>query len=68
MSLSKNDWTGHKILALVCSNTTYALFILISEQKHPTTFSDLTIEKAIPIDQYFSCGMYKKNLQYINDH
>lgn len=55
----KEACTGeHRILALVECRSTYALFVIISERPKPASFSDLTIERAIPVDQHFTCGMF----------
>jgi hypothetical protein len=45
----------HRILALVESNSSYALFVFITKKLKPSSISDLSIETAIPIDSYFSC-------------
>lgn len=59
VSLVKQACTGeHRILALVECRSTYALFVIISEKPKPASFSDLTIERAIPVDQHFSCGVF----------
>ncbi|KAF2892289.1 hypothetical protein ILUMI_13885 [Ignelater luminosus] len=55
-SLAQRGWIGEKrILALVEHDSSFAVFIIISEKPQPESFSDLTIERTIPIDQYFSC-------------
>lgn len=65
MSLVQEVCVGdHRILALVECNSSFALFIIISEHPQPKSFSDLTIERAIPIDQYFSCG--KLRIVFLN--
>lgn len=46
----------HKILALVECKSSYALFVFITKKPRPGSISDLTIETAIPINSYFSCG------------
>ncbi|XP_017773443.1 PREDICTED: inositol polyphosphate 5-phosphatase OCRL-1-like [Nicrophorus vespilloides] len=45
----------HRLLALVESDSSYALFILISKQKVPEVFTDLTIDRAFPINHCFNC-------------
>lgn len=46
----------HRLLALVDNQQSYGLFVLISEHLVPQEFTDLTIERAIPIDDNFFCG------------
>ncbi|GJQ87262.1 hypothetical protein Trydic_g8772 [Trypoxylus dichotomus] len=46
---------SYRIFALVECHSSYALFIFESEQKIPTKFSDLTINRIIPIDEHFDC-------------
>lgn len=45
----------HRLLALVDNQQSYGLFVLISEHLVPQEFTDLTIERAIPIDDNFFC-------------
>uniref|UniRef100_A0A1Y1K9C3 Rho-GAP domain-containing protein n=1 Tax=Photinus pyralis TaxID=7054 RepID=A0A1Y1K9C3_PHOPY len=55
-SITQKGWVDEsRILALVEHDSTFALFIIISEKVKPESFSDLTIERAIPIDEHFSC-------------
>ncbi|XP_066260889.1 inositol polyphosphate 5-phosphatase OCRL isoform X1 [Euwallacea similis] len=46
---------SNRILALVEYNKSNALFALVSSRNPPVSFSDLSIETVIPIDQNFSC-------------
>lgn len=56
--LTQKGWIGENhILVLVEHDSCFALFIIISEKPQPESISDLTIERAIPIDEHFSCGL-----------
>ncbi|XP_050314272.1 inositol polyphosphate 5-phosphatase OCRL [Anthonomus grandis grandis] len=46
---------SNRLLALVEYNKSYALFVLISSRNQPKSFSDLSIETVVPIDDSFSC-------------
>ncbi|XP_030753201.1 inositol polyphosphate 5-phosphatase OCRL [Sitophilus oryzae] len=44
----------NRILTLVEYNKSFALFVLVSSRIQPISFSDLSIESVIPLDQNFS--------------
>lgn len=46
-----------RIIALLGKGTTQALAILISSRTPPQVYSDLTIERLLPIDQDFKCNI-----------
>lgn len=46
-----------RIIALLNKGTTYALVILITSRTPPQVYSDLTIERVLPIDQDFKCNI-----------
>ncbi|KAL1498282.1 hypothetical protein ABEB36_009103 [Hypothenemus hampei] len=46
---------ANRVLALVEYNSSHALFVLVSSRCPPVSFSDLSIETVVPIDQHFSC-------------
>ncbi|XP_078050429.1 oculocerebrorenal syndrome of Lowe isoform X2 [Augochlora pura] len=46
-----------RIVALLNKGTTHALVILISSKTPPQVYSDLTIERVLPIDQDFKCNI-----------
>ncbi|XP_046627214.1 inositol polyphosphate 5-phosphatase OCRL isoform X3 [Neodiprion virginianus] len=46
-----------RILALVNKGSTHALVILLTSRTPPRVFSDLTIERVLPIDQDFKCDI-----------
>ena len=49
-------WLKNKrLLALVRQGRTNALVILLTSQSPPQVYSDLTVEKILPIDQDFQC-------------
>ncbi|KAF7273490.1 oculocerebrorenal syndrome of Lowe [Rhynchophorus ferrugineus] len=45
---------NNRILTLVEYNKSFALFVLVSSRVQPISFSDLSIESVIPLDQNFS--------------
>ncbi|KAK9746422.1 Endonuclease-reverse transcriptase [Popillia japonica] len=47
--------SGYRIFAIVECHSSSALFIFETEQRIPTKFSDLTINRIIPIDEHFDC-------------
>lgn len=47
---------SNRILALVEYNNSFALFVLVSSRTQPVSFSDLSIETVVPVDQSFACG------------
>ncbi|XP_076163264.1 oculocerebrorenal syndrome of Lowe isoform X2 [Ptiloglossa arizonensis] len=49
-----------RIIALLGKGTTQALAILISSRTPPQVYSDLTIERLLPIDQDFKCNINEK--------
>ncbi|CAH0554929.1 unnamed protein product [Brassicogethes aeneus] len=56
VSLVDAPWnTFYRLFALVECNKSFGLFVLISEKWRPESITDVSIERAIPIDQYFSC-------------
>lgn len=46
-----------RILALVERDSTYALFVFLSATMPPQSFTDLTIERILPIDSEFRCDI-----------
>lgn len=46
-----------RILALVNKGSTHALVILLTSRTPPRVFSDLTIERVLPVDQDFKCDI-----------
>ncbi|KAK0087327.1 hypothetical protein PV325_001267 [Microctonus aethiopoides] len=46
-----------RLLALVNKGSTHALVILLTSRNPPQVYSDLTIERVIPIDQDFKCDI-----------
>ena len=48
-----------RLLALVNKGSTHALVIFITSRSPPQVYSDLTIEKVLPIDQDFQCDIGK---------
>ncbi|XP_019773180.1 inositol polyphosphate 5-phosphatase OCRL isoform X1 [Dendroctonus ponderosae] len=46
---------SNRILALVEYNNSFALFVLVSSRTQPVSFSDLSIETVVPVDQSFAC-------------
>uniref|UniRef100_A0A1B6EGW5 Rho-GAP domain-containing protein n=1 Tax=Clastoptera arizonana TaxID=38151 RepID=A0A1B6EGW5_9HEMI len=44
-----------RILSLVVKDSNYGLFVFLSSQIPPLTFTDLTIERVLPIDSEFRC-------------
>ncbi|XP_006608948.1 type II inositol 1,4,5-trisphosphate 5-phosphatase isoform X2 [Apis laboriosa] len=46
-----------RIIALLNKGTTHALVILITSRTPPQVYSDLTIERVLPIDQDFKCNI-----------
>ncbi|CAK9797954.1 Type II inositol 1,4,5-trisphosphate 5-phosphatase [Anthophora plagiata] len=46
-----------RIVALLNKGTTHALVILITSRTPPRVYSDLTIERVLPIDQDFKCNI-----------
>lgn len=44
-----------RVLALVSSQDDYALFVLLSMSSPPKSFSDLSIERVLPVDANFKC-------------
>lgn len=52
-----------RVIALVNKGATYALVIFLISRTPPQVYSDLTIERVLPIDQDFKCdiGNYKYN-------
>ncbi|XP_076642759.1 oculocerebrorenal syndrome of Lowe [Halictus rubicundus] len=46
-----------RIVALLNKGTTHALVILITSKTPPQVYSDLTIERVLPIDQDFKCNI-----------
>lgn len=65
--MDANWCDAHRILALVEYNSSFALFVLISEKFKPTSISDLSIETVVPIDRYFSCGKFCEIAEKINN-
>ncbi|XP_031826523.1 oculocerebrorenal syndrome of Lowe isoform X2 [Nomia melanderi] len=49
-----------RIVALLNKGTTHALVILITSRTPPQVYSDLTIERILPIDQDFKCNINEK--------
>lgn len=49
-----------RLVALVKKGSTNALVIFITSRSPPQVYSDLTIEKVLPIDQDFQCDIGKK--------
>ncbi|XP_034936356.1 inositol polyphosphate 5-phosphatase OCRL isoform X2 [Chelonus insularis] len=52
-----------RLLALVNKGTTHALVILLTSRNPPQVYSDLTIERVLPIDQEFKCNIDTGNQQ-----
>lgn len=52
-----------RVIALVNKGATYALVVFLMSRTPPQVYSDLTIERVLPIDQDFKCdiGNYKYN-------
>lgn len=48
-----------RILSVVNKGPTYALVILITSRTPPQVYSDLTIEKVLPIHEDFKCVIGK---------
>lgn len=48
-----------RILALVERDSTHALFVFLSVTMPPQSFTDLTIERILPIDSEFRCDIGK---------
>ena len=48
-----------RILAVVNKESTYALVILLTSRTPPQVYSDLTIERVLPIDEDFKCDIGK---------
>ncbi|XP_012276603.1 inositol polyphosphate 5-phosphatase OCRL-1 isoform X2 [Orussus abietinus] len=46
-----------RLLALVNKGSTYAVVILLTSRSPPQVYSDLTIERVLPIDQDFKCDI-----------
>ncbi|XP_076663441.1 oculocerebrorenal syndrome of Lowe [Andrena cerasifolii] len=46
-----------RIIALLNKGTTHALVVLITSRTPPQVYSDLTIERLLPIDQDFKCNI-----------
>ena len=63
-SLMQGAVKALRLLALVNKATTNALVILLTSRNPPQVYSDLTIERVIPIDEDFKCdiGMLKYGL------
>lgn len=52
------DWVKTaRIIALVNKGATYALVVLLTSRMPPQVYSDLTIERVLPIDQDFKCNI-----------
>ncbi|XP_053994194.1 inositol polyphosphate 5-phosphatase OCRL isoform X2 [Hylaeus volcanicus] len=49
-----------RIVALLSKGTTQALVVLISSRTPPKVYSDLAIERVLPIDQDFKCNINEK--------
>lgn len=49
-----------RLLALVNKGPTHALVILLTSRNPPQVYSDLTIERVVPIDQEFKCDIGNK--------
>ncbi|XP_043285885.1 inositol polyphosphate 5-phosphatase OCRL isoform X2 [Venturia canescens] len=56
-SLIQGRVKAPRLLALVNKGTTNALVILLTSRNPPQVYSDLTIERVIPIDQDFKCDI-----------
>lgn len=72
-SLIQGHIKASRLLALVNKGTTNALVILLASRNPPQVYSDLTIERVIPIDQNFKCDignsiMCKHSLQEGNSY
>ena len=46
-----------RLLALINKGSTNALVILLTSRTPPQVYSDLTIERILPIDQDFQCDI-----------
>ncbi|XP_018324743.1 inositol polyphosphate 5-phosphatase OCRL-1 [Agrilus planipennis] len=54
--LEQEGWVDNRrILALVKHEFSFALFVILSVNIPPVSFSDLTIERIIPLDECFLC-------------
>ncbi|XP_054002193.1 inositol polyphosphate 5-phosphatase OCRL isoform X2 [Hylaeus anthracinus] len=49
-----------RIVALLSKGTTQALVVLISSRTPPKVYSDIAIERVLPIDQDFKCNINEK--------
>jgi phosphatidylinositol-bisphosphatase len=57
------DWfKTTRLIALVNKGSTNALVILLISRVPPQVYSDLTIEKILPIDQDFQCDIGKVSI------
>lgn len=59
-SLMQGWVKASRLLALVNKGPTHALVILLTSRNPPQVYSDLTIERVLPIDQEFKCDIGKK--------
>ncbi|KAH0537819.1 inositol polyphosphate 5-phosphatase OCRL [Cotesia glomerata] len=56
-SLMQGWVKASRLLALVNKGPTHALVILLTSRNPPQVYSDLTIERVLPIDQEFKCDI-----------
>ncbi|XP_015590304.1 inositol polyphosphate 5-phosphatase OCRL-1 isoform X2 [Cephus cinctus] len=56
-SLMQGCMRAARLLALVNKGSTHALVILLTSRTPPQVFSDLTIERVLPIDHDFKCDL-----------
>ncbi|KAG7208116.1 hypothetical protein KM043_009688 [Ampulex compressa] len=57
VSLIQGRIKSPRIIALVNKGSTHALVILLTSRTPPQVYSDLTIERVLPIDQDFNCSI-----------
>ncbi|XP_015123931.1 inositol polyphosphate 5-phosphatase OCRL-1 [Diachasma alloeum] len=56
-SLMQGRAKAPRLLALVNKGPTYALVVFLTSRSPPQVYSDLTIERVLPIDQEFKCDI-----------
>lgn len=64
-SLMQGWVKASRLLALVNKGPTHGLVILLTSRNPPQVYSDLTIERVLPIDQEFKCDIGKKLYLFI---